>query len=319
MIKEINNINKFEDHFPVMLKEVMDALDPKDNEIYVDATFGAGGYSRAILEKANCRLFAIDRDPSVKKFASKIEGLFPNRFTLMMGRFSEIKELLIEQKISEIDGLVLDIGVSSMQIDEEKRGFSFDGDEPLDMRMNQAEQNITAKDIVNNYDFESLSQIIKNFGEEPKAKSIARKIINQRIKAPIIKCCDLAKIVRSCYYGYYKKDPATKTFQALRIYINQELKELESILEASKTIIKSGGRIVVVSFHSLEDRIVKNFFKKESEIAGSGISRYQPNINKSDKKPSFFLKKSTAIIPTDDEIAVNNRSRSAKMRSAIKI
>ena len=319
MTKEINNGNQFEYHFPVMLKEVIDALDPRDNEVYVDATFGAGGYSKAIVEKANCKLFAIDRDPSVKKFANKIEDLFPDRFTLMMGRFSEIKELLMEQKISQIDGLVLDIGVSSMQIDEEQRGFSFDSEELLDMRMNQNEQNITAKDIVNNYDFESLCQIIKNFGEEPKAKSIARKIINQRIKAPILKCCDLAKIARSCYYGYYKKDPATKTFQALRIHINQELKELELILEASKTILKSGGRIVVVSFHSLEDRIVKNFFKKECETASSGVSRYQPNINQSDKNPSFFLKKSTVIIPTDDEIAVNNRSRSAKMRSAIKI
>jgi 16S rRNA (cytosine1402-N4)-methyltransferase len=164
MIKEINNINKFEDHFPVMLNEVMDALDPKDNEIYVDATFGAGGYSSAILEKANCRLFAIDRDPSVKKFASKIEGLFPNRFTLMMGRFSEIKELLIEQKISEIDGLVLDIGVSSMQIDEEKRGFSFDSDKPLDMRMNQA-GDVTARTICHEYSDRELTKIFREFGE----------------------------------------------------------------------------------------------------------------------------------------------------------
>ncbi len=310
-------MNNLDFHKPVLFKEMLQNLNPKDGEVYLDTTFGAGGYSRGILESANCELYAIDRDESAKKFAAKIEKDFPKKFTFLRGKFSESAELLAEKNISELDGMVLDIGVSSMQLDDKSRGFSFDSDSKLDMRMDQSLP-VSAFEVVNELPEAELVQIIKEFGEEPKARSIAKKIVLMRKAAPIVTCSDLAKIARSFYHGYFKTDPATKTFQALRIFVNKELDELKAALASSTTLLKKGGRLVVVSFHSLEDQIVKNFLKKEAGL-DKVVSRYQPEISQAESVKNFQIITRSAISPSKEEIAANPRSRSSKMRVAVKI
>ncbi len=304
-------------HNPVMLNEVVENLALKSGETYLDGTFGAGGYSRAILEKADCKLYAIDRDESVKKFAKDIEDKFGDRFKLLYGKFSQSKELLEKEGIKEVDGMVFDIGVSSMQFDEMDRGFSFDSDAKLDMRMDQ-NSGISAYEVVNEYDEKELVKIIKEFGEEPKARKIAKKIIATRSAKPISSCRDLACIVRSLYPGYYKTDPATRTFQALRIFVNQELEELQEALNSSLTLLKKGGRLVVVSFHSLEDQIVKKFLKVQSGTDKT-FSRYQPEVSEEESIKNFEIITRSAISPTKEEVAINPRSRSSKMRVAVRI
>jgi 16S rRNA (cytosine1402-N4)-methyltransferase len=267
-------MNNLDFHKPVMFEEMLASLAPKAGEIYLDGTFGAGGYSRGILQKANCQVFAIDRDESAQKFAEKLAQDFPKNFTFLRGKFSESTKLLAQKNITKIDGMVLDIGVSSMQFDDKSRGFSFDSDARLDMRMDQ-QNALSAFEAVNEFSESELAKIIKEFGEETRAKKIAKKIVETRQAAPIETCSQLAKIVRSFYYGYFKTDPATKTFQALRIFVNQELEELKSALALSTALLKKNGRLVVVSFHSLEDQIVKNFLKKEAGLEQT-FSRYQP-------------------------------------------
>lgn len=303
-------------HQPVLLQEMIDAIAPKDNEIYVDCTFGAGGYSSAILEKTNGTLYAIDRDELAKNFAQKLKDKFQERFQFLPGQFSNIKELLEEKEISQVDGIVLDIGVSSMQLDDHERGFSFDSTARLDMRMDKT-QKLSAYEVINEFDEAKLAAIIKEYGEEKKAKRIASKIVKTRNLAPITSCLDLARIVRSLYFGYFKTDPATRTFQAIRIFVNQELEELKKALTSSVQMLKKGGRIVVVTFHSLEDKIVKDFFKKESGNDKS-YSRYQPEVKDENQEITLYLKKSSAISPSSEEIAINPRSRSAKLRVAYK-
>jgi 16S rRNA (cytosine1402-N4)-methyltransferase len=310
-------MNNLDFHKPVLLAEVLESLSPKEGEVYLDATFGAGGYSKAILESAKCKLYAIDRDESAKKFAIKLEENFPKNFTFLRGKFSDSIELLSAKNVTELDGMVFDIGVSSMQFDDKSRGFSFDSDAKLDMRMDQ-QMPLSAFEVVNQSSEEELAKIIKEFGEEPKAKRIAQKIIAARKSAPIISCSDLAKIVRSLYPGYFKTDPATKTFQALRIFVNQELEELKSALASSVTLLKKGGRLVVVSFHSLEDQIVKSFLKKEAGL-DQVFSRYQPESSKAESVKNFHVLTRSAISPTKEEVAANPRSRSSKMRVAIKL
>lgn len=298
-------------HKPVLLNEMIEALNPKDNEIYLDGTFGAGGYSRAILQKANCKVFAIDCDESAKRFSEKLEQEFPNRFKLLSGKFSQCQELLEQENITKIDGMVFDIGVSSMQFDDLERGFSFDSEARLDMRMDN-NQSLSAFEVVNEFSEKELEKIIKEFGEERKAKLIAKRIVaNRKVKA-IESCLDLAKIARSFYYGYFKTDSATKTFQAIRIFVNQELEELKSALNSSISLLKNDGRLVVVSFHSLEDKIVKDFFKKQSGL-DRAISRYEPE-EESAVETNFYLDKRSAILPSEEEIKNNPRSRSAKLR-----
>ena len=304
-------------HKPVLINEVLHHLAPKDGEVFLDATFGAGGYSKAILSSANCHLYAIDRDESAKKFAAVLEKSFPKNFTFLRGKFSDSEKLLAEKNVTELDGMVLDIGVSSMQLDDKSRGFSFDSDAKLDMRMDQ-QNPFSAYELVNEFSEAELAKIIKEFGEEPKAKQIAKKIVMARKSAPVTSCRDLAEIVRSLYRGYSKTDPATRTFQALRIFVNQELEELKLALASSVTLLKKGGRLVVVSFHSLEDSIVKNFLKKEAGLDQT-FSRYQPENSANNSVKNFHVITKSAISPSMEEIAANPRSRSSKMRVAVKL
>lgn len=309
----MNNLNF---HKPVLLKEVIENLAVKDGETYLDCTFGAGGYSTAILEAANCNLYAIDRDETTEKFAAEVSKKFGKRFNFSLGKFSEIEKFLAEKNIDKLDGIVLDIGVSSMQLDDKTRGFSFDSEAKLDMRMD-SKNHYSAYELVNQAGEEELAEIIKEYGEEPKAKKIVKKIIAARSEKPITSCRELADIVRSLYFGYSKTDPATRTFQALRIFINQELDELKSVLTSATNLLKKDGRLVVVSFHSLEDSIVKNFLKKESGLSQT-YSRYMPDIIAEKAVKNFHLITKSAISPTSEEIANNPRSRSAKMRVAVK-
>ncbi len=304
-------------HQPVLLKEVIANLKPEKDGTYLDGTFGAGGYSRAILEAVQCNLFAIDRDESAKKFAEKLTKNFPDHFVFLSGKFSESERLLNEQNAPKLDGMVFDIGVSSMQLDDRSRGFSFDSEAKLDMRMDQ-NSFPSAFEVVNESSEKELAQIIKEFGDEPKARQIAKKIIAARAVKPITTCQDLAQIVRSLYYGYSKTDPSTRTFQALRIFVNQELEELKAALASSLTLLKKGGRLVVVSFHSLEDSIVKNFLKEESGLSQT-FSRYQPISEQQNSSKNFHVLTKSAISPTAEEIAANPRARSAKMRVAVRI
>ncbi|GDX35654.1 ribosomal RNA small subunit methyltransferase H [Alphaproteobacteria bacterium] len=315
MINELA-FNPNQPHIPVMLNEVLSFLKPQANEIYFDGTFGAGGYSSAILQSCNCQVYAVDQDHTVDKFVKKLQENFPKNFHFAYAKFSQVKEVLRSFAVEQVDGVVLDIGVSSMQFDEKIRGFSFDSHDKLDMRMNQ-NQELSAFEVVNNFSEEQLSEIIYKFGDEPKAKKIARKITTQRCKQTITSCCELADIVRSLYVGYYKTDPATRTFQALRIYVNNELEELSQALKNSLEILKSGGRMVVVTFHSLEDKIVKDFFREKSGYF-KGQSRYLPDLNPVLNIELKLLNKS-AIEPSDLEVKRNPRSRCAKLRSVVKL
>lgn len=308
-------------HIPVMLPEVLQAMQPKDGEIYVDGTFGAGGYSRALLESSKCKVYAIDRDPNVATMAQKLAAAFPNRFFWIAGNFSDMIELLAGRGITSVNGVVLDIGVSSMQIDNPQRGFSFRTDGPLDMRMSADGQ--TAADLINKSSEEELADIIYYYGEERKARQIARALVNARTEEPIICTKQLADIVRRVT-GRSKDgiDPSTRTFQALRIRVNNELGELEQALKAAERLLHEGGRLVVVTFHSLEDRIVKQFFQSRSGETRGG-SRHLPHIGATHKAtadhlPAFFLKGRKPVLPTSSETLANPRSRSAKLRFAIR-
>ncbi len=312
------NINNFsqDSHIPVMLNEVINFLKPQKNEIFFDGTFGAGGYSKAILESCDCQVYALDCDHNVQKFVDRMVKKFPQNFKFSFGKFSQIKEILAKYNISEVDGVVLDIGVSSMQLDERNRGFSFDSTQKLDMRMDQ-NQLLSAYEVINNFSAEELTKIIREYGDEPKAKRIAEKIVARRDKQMITSCCELANIVRSLYIGYYKTDPATRTFQAIRIFVNNELEELKLALDNALKILKKGGRMVVVSFHSLEDKIVKDFFRAQAGLMQS-VSRYEPDLIQQMPKIVQLLNKS-AVEPSDLEIEKNPRSRSAKLRAIVKL
>ena len=304
-------------HKPVLLQEVLSYLSPKAGEVYVDATFGAGGYSRAILQSAPCALYSIDRDADAKKFAEKLSNEFPKNFSFLSGKFSDMQMLLNNAGVSEVDGVVFDLGVSSMQFDNKERGFSFDSEARLDMRMDQ-QNPLSAYEVINEFEEVEIAKIIKEFGEEPKAKLIAKKIIQMRAVKPIDSCKEFADIVRSLYFGYSKTDHATKAFQAIRIFVNQELAEITQALHCAKNLLRKGGRLIVVSFHSLEDSIVKNFLKKEAGIDLT-MSRYQPILAESKSAVTFHIINKSAIKPSDEEVRNNYRARSSKMRVAIKL
>ena len=298
-------------HIPVMLNEVLEALSPQDGKVYVDATFGNGGYTEAILKSADCKVIALDRDPNVKPRAEELKSLYGDRFDFRAGCFGDIADLVS----LPVDGIVFDIGVSSMQLDQAERGFSYSKDAALDMRMSCS--GTSAADIVNSYSEKELADIIYNYGEERKSRQIAAKIVAARKVEPIATTKQLAEII---YQVLFKKagqpDPATRTFQALRIAVNDELGELERGLQNGLNVLKNGGRMVVVTFHSLEDRIVKNFFKQKSGKT-EGVSRYLPQ-NASSNKPSELSFCSKAVLPTAEEIEYNSRAHSAKLRYAIK-
>ena len=299
-------------HIPVMLDEVLEYLSPKDGMTYVDATFGNGGYSEAILTKANCKVIAIDRDPRVINRVNELKEKFENRFDFRLGTFGELSELITE----DVDGVVFDIGVSSMQLDDSHRGFSFNKEAPLDMRMSSS--GLSAKDIVNNFSEEEIANILYNYGEEKKSRQIARKIATYRETKESETTTELADIIHSVLPNKFGQiDTATRTFQAIRIAVNDELNQLEQGLLGASNITKCEGRIVVVSFHSLEDRIVKTFFSNNTskKIHVSKYKNTKQNIVDDDK---LFSASSKSIIPTNEECKKNPRARSAKLRYAIK-
>jgi len=307
-------------HAPVLLDEVLSAMNMQDGGTYVDGTFGAGGYSRAMLDAADANVIGIDRDPNVVQTAETLQVESNGRFEFIAGQFGEMKALLSERGIESVDGIVLDIGVSSMQIDQAERGFSFMRDGPLDMRMSQSGE--SAADVVNRMEEDDLADVIYQFGEERLSRRVAKAIVIARTEAPIETTAQLADIVAKAIRskGKSEKHPATKTFQALRIYVNGELDELANALESAESLLSEGGRLVVVTFHSLEDRMVKEFIKsKVGRVAGQ--SRHVPmhlEMPETATKFGFELVKPFPTKPSGDEIKVNPRSRSARLRAMIK-
>lgn len=304
-------------HIPVLLTEVLQHLCPKDGGVYVDGTFGAGGYTKAILDSAACTVIAIDRDPHVRIHVDALKDKYGSRFIFCPGRFGDVQNLLQQTPHKNVDGFVLDIGVSSMHLDNEERGFSFRADAPLDMRMDDT-QGMTAADIVNSYEETELANLIYKYGEERFSRRIARKIVERRKTEKFGRTADLADIIRSCVPKSRDGiNPATRTFQALRIAVNDELGELERALDAAPKILKPDGRLVVVSFHSLEDRIVKQHI---NELAGrtASVSRHMPQINTVSKSVYQVITKKP-VQPSEEEVKNNPRSRSARLRCAQKI
>ena len=300
----------YKKHFPVMLPEVLHYLAPRDGEVYVDATFGNGGYTEAVLKAAQCKVIAIDRDPTVLPRVQEFQEKYGHRFIFKQGCFSQIENLID----SPVNGFMFDIGVSSMQLDQADRGFSFSKPAPLDMRMSC--NGPTAADLVNSLSEHDLADLIYTYGEERKSRQIAAKIVAYRSQKSIETTTELANIIYSILHRTPNGiDPATRTFQALRIAVNHELDELKDGLRAAVHLLYPQGRIVVVSFHSLEDRIVKTFFKEHSD-AKVHISRYQPQHNISAGAPLTNVSK--AIVPSQQEVEINPRSRSAKLRCAVK-
>jgi 16S rRNA (cytosine1402-N4)-methyltransferase len=299
-------------HNPVMIDEVLETLAPCNQETYIDATFGAGGYSQAILEKAKCFVIALDRDPEASVRAQSLKIQYGNRFSFYEGRFGEMEKIVPARKY---DGIIFDIGVSSPQIDEASRGFSFRKEGPLDMRMER--KGMTAAEVVNEFEEKEIARILWVYGEERKSRAIARAIVEKRKEHPFETTTRLADLVRTIV-GLERPgfDPATRTFQALRLYVNDELGELKKGLESSEKLLKIGGRLVVVSFHSLEDRIVKNFLNERSG-KNPNVSRYRPEIPR--LNPTFQLKSKKALTPQKEEVHRNPRARSAHLRWAIRI
>ena len=297
-------------HYSVLLPEILENLNPQDNKQYLDCTFGAGGYTKAILSSADCHVTAIDQDPNVKKYAQEIK----DRFTFVEGNFADAKELTTG---ASFDGIVLDLGVSSMQLDEAMRGFSFMRDGALDMRMNAS--GYSAADFIAESTEEEIANVIYKYGEEVQSRQIAKAIVTERAKDPITTTLRLAEIVREAmHYRKAKIDPATKTFQAIRIYINKELESLEQFLDNLKDMLKPGARVLIVSFHSLEDSIVKSFFRDHSakKVARSKYAKEPENID-DDKWLKLLSKK--PILPSEGEVKENYRSRSARLRVAQKV
>jgi 16S rRNA (cytosine1402-N4)-methyltransferase len=297
-------------HVPVLINEVIGALALHEADTAVDGTFGAGGYTRAMLSAGAGRVIAFDRDPdAIEEGAS----LVPDpRLTLVNERFSQMDRALADRGIEHVDAIALDIGVSSMQLDRADRGFSFSADGPLDMRMSRS--GLTAAEFLNSADEADIARILREYGEEPRARAIARAIVAAR---PVERTAELAAIVRRAagFRPGQKADPATRTFQAIRIHLNAELDELEQGLAAAERALKPGGRLAVVTFHSLEDRIVKRFFRERSGGTPAG-SRHRPEQH--DPREPTFERVAKPVSPTERELAANPRSRSARLRSAVR-
>jgi 16S rRNA (cytosine1402-N4)-methyltransferase len=298
-------------HIPVLGREAVAMLSPHDGGIYVDATFGAGGYSRAILECAGARVIGIDRDRTAIAEGFDLVDRSGGRLTLVEDRFSNLAAICAAQGFEAVDGVVMDVGVSSMQLDEAGRGFSFRTSGPLDMRMGH--DGPTATDVIAKASEADLANIIYIFGEERYSRSVARAIVAARKEAPITTTRALADIVSKVVRARPGEiHPATRTFQGLRIFVNAELDELHLALAASERVLKPGGRLVVVSFHSLEDRIVKNFLVERAKSGGG--SRHLPDIAQA--APSFQILTKRPVTPGDAEVSANPRARSAKLRAA---
>lgn len=298
-------------HVPVLGREAVEALAPRDGGVYVDATFGAGGYSRAILKIPGTRVIGIDRDRAAIAGGFDLVEQSGGRLTLVEDRFSNLADVCAAQGVSAADGIVMDVGVSSMQLDRSERGFSFRLNGPLDMRM--AQSGPTAADVVAAASETDLANIIYIFGEERHSRAVARAIVKARKEAPIATTRALADIVSRVVRSKPNEiHPATRTFQALRIFVNEELDELHAALVAAEQALKPGGRLAVVSFHSLEDRIVKNFLNGRGKRGGG--SRHLPDVAQA--TPSFDILTKRPVIADDDEVANNPRARSAKLRAA---
>ena len=296
-------------HIPVLLNEVLHALAINPGEIHVDGTFGAGGYSSAMAAQG-AKVFAFDRDPDAIREG---EALATEKgITLITGEFSRMEQLLADRGITSVSGVTLDIGVSSMQLDRPERGFSFQADGPLTMTMSQ--NGMSAADFLNNAPEQEIADVLYRYGEEPRSRRVARAIVEAR---PLERTGQLASVVRRAlgHKPHDKKDPATRTFQAIRIHVNRELEELERGLEAAEAMLEEGGRLAVVTFHSLEDRIVKQFLRQRSGGEGAG-SRHLPE-RKAAAEPTFY-KPAKAIRPGEAELARNPRARSATLRSAVR-
>ncbi len=301
-----------EKHYPVMLNQVLSIISPQHGGTFIDCTFGGGGYSQAILKFPGTKVVAIDRDKLTQKYATELQKQFPQRFNFFQEKFSNINKI-VEKKINP-RAIIFDLGLSSFQLSDKKRGFSFESENFLNMEMGINEY--SAYDVINTIDKESLAKIIKILGEEKDGKIIANKIDKYRKKKPIKNSKELAGIINEAKKNYnkHKKNPATKTFQAIRIFVNKELTELIlGLIEAAK-LLSNGGIIIVVSFHSLEDKIVKNFFSLYSNLK-KNPSRYLPP---QDSSKLFDLVSKKPIFPNPNEIKDNIRSRSAKLRYAVR-
>jgi 16S rRNA (cytosine1402-N4)-methyltransferase len=298
-------------HIPVLLEEALAALDPQPGDVIIDATFGAGGYTRRLLD-AGATVHAFDRDPDAieagQKWPETAEQ--PPRLILHPRRFSEMLAAMSEAGVASVDGVVMDIGVSSMQLDQAERGFAFAAEGPLDMRMSR--EGPTAADFLNDADEAEIADVLYLYGEERQSRRVARAIVAAR---PLSTTGELARVVRKAlgHRPGAPKDPATRSFQAIRIHVNAELNELETGLNAAEALLKDGGRLAVVSFHSLEDRIVKRFLREASGNTGQG-SRHLPAAN--DLTPATFGRLSKAIRASTAELARNPRARSATLRAA---
>jgi 16S rRNA (cytosine1402-N4)-methyltransferase len=300
-------------HVPVMLPEVLDLLAPRAGARYLDGTFGGGGYARAILEAAPCTLWAIDRDPDAIARGASLAAQFPGRLHLIQGQFGHMLDLLAEHGVTTLDGVVLDLGVSSFQLDDPMRGFSFRGDGPLDMRMSRSGR--TAADLVNTLPERELADLLFELGEERASRRIARAIVAARATAPIATTAQLAGIIRGVLPPDRSGiDPATRSFQALRIRVNDELGEIERALDQASRLLAPGGRLVVVCFHSLEDRIVKRFMGDAAGRAPAP-SRHDPRGLASRTTPRFRLITRRPLRPSAGEVATNPRARSARLRA----
>lgn len=302
-------------HAPVLLDEVIEALAPRAGDVIVDATFGAGGYTRAIL-KTGATVIALDRDPTVQVHADAVANDYPETFRLIRTPFSGLADAFAQSGEAKLDGVVFDIGVSSMQLDQAERGFSFMRDGPLDMRM--SDEGVTAADIVNTWDHGPLAHIFKLYGDERQSGRVATAILRRRVEQPFSRTLDLAEVVEKALGGRRGAaiHPATRVFQALRIAVNDELGELRAGLEAAEATLAPGGRLAVVTFHSLEDRIVKAFLTERTGNAPGG-SRHAP-VAVDTRKPSFTLSFKGAREAGEVELAGNPRSRSARLRAAVR-
>lgn len=304
-------------HIPVMLNEMLAALKPHDGAVYLDGTFGGGGYAKAILEHARCHVWAIDRDEAAIARGASLAAAYPGRLHLLHGRFGDMLALMTDAGVNALDGIVLDIGVSSFQIDDPSRGFSFQGDGPLDMRMGRhgPGSDVTAAILVNTLPERDLADLLFQLGEERASRRVARAIVAARGEAPIETTGRLASIIRSVLppdkSGHH---PATRSFQALRLSVNDELGEIERGLAQAVRLLNTGGRVVVVSFHSLEDRIVKRFM---SEVSGRepSPSRHDPRGLSPAAAARFRLVTPRALRPGTAEVAANPRARSARLRA----
>ncbi len=282
-------------HHPVMVDEILSYLAPEKLKTYVDCTFGQGGYSKKILENTNCNIIAIDRDKDALEHAKLLKKKYPKNFIFCVNNFSRLDQILKKNNIKKIDGLIFDLGISNTQLNNPSRGFSFSNNGPLDMRMDIENLDLTAQKIINEFDQHNLSDIFYYYGEEKNSRQIARKIIESRKKKEISTTFELVELIKKVN-SFKKKHPATRVFQALRIFINDELNELDITLKKSLLFLKKNGKIITVAFHSLEDKVIKNFFSRNKGL-----------LKILTKKP---------ITPNENEVKINPRSRSARMRVA---